>query len=262
VTAGLAGAPVTGVRRWHMVIAGLATVALLAVCGLFSWQVLQDEFAGNAQAGQPDESGAPTRDIGTREADPEPLTEDEVFPTEEITISAGEDPYQLLDAAESEDCTVAGADGLADLLGDLDCTQVVRGTLHSPDEDFLVTTGVLNLASEDAARQAYDDINELINDQTGRFVGMLAGSGTEPIMISETKSGWDYRGHFLIYAVIAKVDGTGFTTTDDRYAELIIWDMVEVHLRSGVLEARATAEAPAGDRATAGTEEEAPEGDG
>lgn len=241
--------PATWVRRWHMVIASVATLALLAVCGLFSWQVLQDEFAGNAQAGQPEASGPPTRDIGTREADPEPLTEDEVFPADEITITTGEDPYEVLGTGESEDCTVAAADGLADLLDEMDCSQVVRATLRSPNEDYLITAGLFNLATRDGAQQAYEEIDALIEEQTGRFVGMLAGSGTEPIMISETKSGWDYRGHFLIYAVIAKADGSAFTDNDEQYAQLIIWDMVEVHLRSGALEARATTEAPAGEEA-------------
>jgi hypothetical protein len=70
---------------------------------------------------------------------------------------------------------------------------------------------------------------------------MIAGEDTEPIMISQTHLGWDYRGHFLIYAVIARADGGAFSIADDRHADRIIWDMVEVHLRSGILELRATA---------------------
>lgn len=225
-----------------MVIAGVTTLAMVAVCAVFSWQVVMDELSGNAQAGAPETTGPPPRDITTREADPEPLTEEEVFPAEEIVINADEPPYALLGTGESEDCTVAAADELAGLIADLDCSQVIRGTLRSPDEDFLVTTGVLNLASEDAAARVYEEIDPLIEDQTGRFVGMLAGPDTEPIMISETRLGWDFRGHYLLYAVVARADGETFSADDDQYAELIIWDMVEVHLRTGVVAERATAD--------------------
>lgn len=223
-----------------MVIAGVATLALLAVCGLFSWRVIQDELAGNAEA-QAGPSGNPTRDISTREADPEPLTEEEVFPAEEVTIAESERPYRVLGTEVSEDCTVTAADELAALIEELDCSQVVRGTLQSPNEDYLITTGLLNLGTRDEAEHAYEEIKTLVADQTGRFVGMLAGDGTEPIMISETKLGWDFRGHYLIFAVIAKADGTTFTSEDEQYAKLIIWDMVELHMRTGVLETRVTA---------------------
>jgi len=186
------------------------------------------------------------RDISSREADPEPLTVDEVFPDDRVVINADENPYRVLGTEATEDCSVAVADALADLLADLDCAQVVRATLRSPNDQFLVTTGIFNLATRDEALRAYEEIPPIVDEQTGRFVGLLAGEGTEPIMISETRLGWDYRGHYLLYAVVAKADGTNFTADDDRYAQLIIWDMVEVHLRTGVLEARATAPSASG----------------
>lgn len=236
-------------RRWYMVIAGVATVAVLATCGLFSYLLMQDELAGRSGA-QADDS-SPTepapRDISSREVDPEPLTVDEVFPTSEIIINPEEPPYEVLGTQDIADCSAAAADGLADLLGELDCSQVVRGTLRSPTGDYLITTGVLNLATADEADRVYDEIGELIDQGTGRFLGMVAGEGTEPIVLSQTHSGWDYRGHYLIYAVIARSDGTEFSEADNRGVDLIIWDMVEVHLRSGVLEDRATESWPGGD---------------
>ncbi|HEY8451964.1 MAG: hypothetical protein FWJ70_16350 [Micromonosporaceae bacterium] len=229
-----------------MVIAGVVAVAVLVVCGLFSWGVFQDELAGKADGARNEPSGAPMRDISSREGDPEPLTVDEVFPSEQIVINADENPYEVLGTEATEDCSVAVADALSDLLAELDCTQVVRATLRSPNGEYLVTTGIFNLATRDQAVRAYEEIPPIVDEQTGRFVGLLAGEGTEPIMISETRLGWDYRGHYLMYAVVAKADGTDFGADDDRYAQLIIWDMVEVHLRTGVLEARANLPAPSG----------------
>jgi hypothetical protein len=236
-------------RRWYMVIASVATVAVLATCGLFTYLLMQDELAGRSGAQADDSAPAEPapRDISSREVDPEPLTEDEVFPTSEIIVNPEEPPYEVLGTQHLTDCAAAGADALADLLGELDCTQVVRATLRSPTGDYLITTGVLNLATEEEADRAYDEIGELIDAGTGRFLGMVAGEGTEPIVLSQTHSGWDYRGHYLIYAVIARSDGTEFSEADNRGVDLIIWDMVEVHLRSGVLEDRATESWPDAD---------------
>ncbi len=229
------------VRLWHMVIMVVAAVSLFATCGLFSFNLLQDEIE-HVPAGAGDPSETPARDISTRESDPEPLTVDEVFPVDEIVINPEEPPYELLGTQHSDDCGVAAVDALAELLEELGCQEVVRGTLRSPDGRYLVTTGVFNLESEADAEEAYERINPIIQDGTGRFVGMIAGEGTEPLVLSQTRLGWDYRGHFLLYAVVARADGEDFTVLDDRRAELVIWDMVEVHLRSGVIELRATAD--------------------
>lgn len=219
----------------------VGVLAVLATCGAFSYQLVQDELAGrNAQAGIGEPSPTVPRDISSREVDPEPLTVEEVFPEEEIVVNPEEPPYQVLKTEASEDCTVAAADQLASLLDDLGCNQVVRATFRSPTEDYLITGGVLNLATRDGAEQAYEDIKPLIEDGTGRFLGLLAGDGTEPIVLSETVLFWDFRGHYLMYAVVARADGEEFSATDNRYADLVSWDIIEVHLRGGVLEARAT----------------------
>lgn len=243
---------------WQAVIAAVAAVALLATCGMFSWHLVQDELAGrNAQADIAEPSTPPLRDLSSRQVDPEPLTVDEVFPTDEIVINPDEEPYRVLGTQDSEDCTVAATDELADLLDGLGCTQVVRATLRSPTDAYLITAGIFNLESEQEAAAAYEAIHPLIEDQTGRFRGLVAGPDTEQIMISQTHLGWDYRGHFLLYAVIARSDGGEFSLADDRHADLIIWDMVEVHLRSGVLDLRAAPDASA----TAATDSDT-DGDG
>lgn len=219
----------------------MGLIAVFATCGVFSYFLVQDELAGrNAQADSGEPSPTVPRDISSREVDPEPLTVEEVFPDDEIVINPAEPPYQVLSTQESEDCSVAAADELESLLKKLGCSQVVRATLRTPTEGYLVTSGIINLASAEDAAQAYDDIKPLIEEGTGRFLGLLAGEGTEAIVLSETVLFWDYRGHYLMYAVVARADGETFTPADNRYADLISWDLIEVHLRGRVLEARAT----------------------
>lgn len=239
-------------RRWYLVLAGVGILAVLATCGAFSYQLVQDELTGrNAQA----DSGAPSatapRDISSRRVDPEPLTVAEVFPEDEIVINSTEPPYRVLGTEESDDCGVAAADELKALLEDLGCSQVVRATLRSPTKDYLITGGMVNLKTESGAERAYEEIKPLVQDGTGRFLGLLAGDGTEPIVLSETVLFWDFRGHYLMYAVVARADGEEFSAADNRYADLVSWDIIEVHLLGEVLEARAAPQGPAATRSPA-----------
>jgi hypothetical protein len=223
------------------VAAVVGVLAVFITCGAFSYRLVQDELNGrDAQANQPEPPATVPRDITSQEVDPEPLTADEVFPDEEIVVNPDEPAYAVLKTEESEDCGVAAADGMATLFEDLGCSQVVRATLRSPSEEYLITGGIVNLAAEEGADQAYDEIKPLIEDGTGRFLGLLAGDGTESIVTSETVAVWDFRGHYLMYTLIARADGEGFEAADNRYADLIAWDLIEVHLRGTVLEQRAT----------------------
>lgn len=238
-------------KRWYVALAAtLGALVLLGSCGTFAYQLVQEELAGReAQADVRETAAPPPKDISSQEADPEPLTVDELFADGEIVINPSEPPYQVLETQESEDCAVAAADDLGALISKLDCTQVVRATLRSPTEGYLITGGVFNLATEDAAEEAYNSIGPMIDDESGRFLGLLAGDGTEPIVLSETRVGWDFLGHYLIYVVIARADGEPFAEADDDHAKLILWDIVEVHLRTNVLEARTLPE-PAEDSST------------
>jgi hypothetical protein len=234
-------------RRWQLVAAVVGVLAVFITCGAFSYRLVQDELNGrDAQANN--EAELPPivpRDISSQEVDPEPLTVAEVFPEEEIAVNAEEPPYAVLDTDKSEDCGVAAVDEMATLFDDLGCSQVVRATLRSPSEDYLITGGIFNLATEADADQAYDAIKPLIEDGTGRFLGLLAGDGTESIVLSETVAIWDFRGHYLMYTLIARADGEEFSASDNRYADLIGWDLIELHLRGTVLEQRATQPNPA-----------------
>lgn len=218
----------------------MSGLVLLAVCALGTYFLVMDERQGRGAAQR---AGlAPTaipRDISSRAVDPEPLTVDEVFPDQNIVINADEPPYQVLKRQAARDCRVAAAGGLVTLIGELGCSQVVRGTLRSPTRAYLVTAGILNLGDADRADRAHERIKPIVAGRKGRFQGMLAGRGTDPVVLSSAQVGWHVRGHFLVYCVIAKADGTAIQD-NDPVAQQILYDLIEVHLRGGVLQRRAT----------------------
>lgn len=225
---------------WQWIIAALAVLVLLAVCGLGAYFIVADERRG--RAGALATTSAPTalpRDISSRAVDPEPLTVDEVFPDQEIVINTNEAPYQVLKTQAVRDCTAAASDDLAKLLAGVDCSQVVRGTMRSPTRAYLVTAGIFNLVDADTADQVHERIKPIVTSRKGRFHGMPAGKGTDPVALSSAQVGWHVRGHFLVYCVIAKADGTAIRD-NDPFAQQILFDMIELHLRNGVLERRAT----------------------
>jgi hypothetical protein len=227
-------------RRWQLALAALGALVLVAVCGLGSFLIMEDERQGaDAQAAEP----APTavaRDISTRAADPTPLTAKEVFPATKITIPGTPEAYQVLKTQATKDCRVAADAELRKLISSLKCSQVVRATLRSPTKEYLITGGVLNLETADGAQQAKDKMQSMVDQNAGRFLGFMAGKETEPLALSATHVGWDTRGHYLVYCLIARADGKDFAD-NDPYARQILYDIVELHLRNAILEQRATA---------------------
>lgn len=223
-------------------MAGLGVLTMLAVCGFGSYLIVKDEQRGSrSAAAQPPPTARP-KDISSRAADPAPLSPAEVFPTEQIVISPGEPPYQVLKTQASGNCTVATSGGVTGLVRSLGCSQVVRGTLRSPTGGYLVTAGVFNLVDQAAADRAHASLKPLVDGGKGRFSGLAAGKGTEPIALSSAQVGWHVRGHFLVYCVIARADGKPIRA-GDPYARQILFDLVELHLRSGILERRAVVSA-------------------
>jgi len=226
-------------RVWQVALASLGALVVLTVCSLSGYFIMVDEQAGTgaqANGATPALSAIP-RDISSREADSAPLTEKEVFPDKQISIAAGQPAYTVL-RTQTGDCKAAATDELSKKLAAAGCSQVVRGTMKSPNGQYLVTGGIFNLASESAAEELHNLVKPLVDDKKGRFTGLSAGAGTDPIVLSSTHLGWDVRGHFLIYCVIARADGKEFAQ-GDPYAKQIIFDIVEIHLRNTVLERRA-----------------------
>ncbi|WFE25105.1 hypothetical protein O7623_16960 [Solwaraspora sp. WMMD791] len=225
---------------WQVVISGLSVLLMLGVCGLSSFFIVADERNGRVAAGVA-EPGDPTpapRDISSREVDPAPLTVEEVFPTGDIVIDPAEPPYQLLKTQVEARCRAAVAGDIGPMLDELGCNQVVRGTLRSPTGEYLITTGVFNLADATGAEWAHTRIKPLVDEEKGRFQGMIADEGTEAVALSSAQVGWHSLGHFLMYCVIARADGEP-VPTDDPYARQILFDMLQLHLQAGVLEKRA-----------------------
>lgn len=219
-------------------LASLAALVLLAVCGLGSWQILRDERAGtSAHAQEPTPTAIP-RDISTRAADPAPLTVAEVFPAKEIVIAENQPTYALLGTQAQKDCKAAIDGKLTALLGGAGCSQVVRGTLRSPTKDYYLTGGIFNLASTADAKRAYDQTKTLIDARHGRFKGYVPSAATKVLALASTHLGWDYRGHYLVYCVIARVDGKDFAE-GDPFAQQILYDVIEVHLLGKVVQNRA-----------------------
>ncbi|MFI5839870.1 hypothetical protein ACIA8K_09170 [Catenuloplanes sp. NPDC051500] len=233
-------------KPWQMLVGVLAALVLVSVCGLSSFFILADERNNgrDAQASNanPQATSQP-RDITSRGVDGEPLTTNEVFPADTIAITPQEPPYQVLKTEQLDDCGKAAAGDIPQLLIDLGCNQVVRGTMRSPDNGYLVTAGVFNLEDETGAKWAHEQIKAMVDGQKGRFSGLNAGAGTEAVELSSAQVGWNIRGHYLAYCVIARADGEKIIDGDPD-ARRILYDMVELHLRNNVLEKRATQPLP------------------
>ncbi|MEV0727970.1 hypothetical protein [Polymorphospora sp. NPDC050346] len=226
-------------------------VVLLGVCGLTSYFLVADERKGRDARAAGGPAVAQPRDITSQAVDPAPLTVEEVFPTADLVINPKEPPYQVLKTEVAPDCAGAAGGGIAELLGGAGCTQVVRATLRSPSGEYLLTAGIFNLVDEAAAGRVHEGIKPLVAEESGRFQGMVAGAGTEPVVHSSGQVGWHFRGHFLAYAVIAKATGDEIDP-GDQHARQILYDVIELHLRGTVLERRATvADGEAGPAAAA-----------
>ena len=93
------------------------------------------------------------RDISNRDADPNPLTADDAFPTADIVVDPNIPPYKRIgDAQAAEDCRVGANGDVGTLLKDNGCSQVVRATFLTPDGGHYVTAGIFNLPDTAAAQ--------------------------------------------------------------------------------------------------------------
>jgi hypothetical protein len=175
--------------------------------------------------------------ITSQKTDPEPLTTAEVFGASTIPSSAGGGGYSVV-KSESVACASVATDKIATLLNSLGCTQAVRATLTTSDHTYVITAGVVNLPDSSAAANARTSLKSLISAGTGRFISLDA-SGVPSVSQVTTHLGWDSRGHYLSYAVIALANGQPISATDDRTAS-IINDIVERYLGATVIGARET----------------------
>ncbi len=235
---------------WTPVLAIVATVALLAVCG-FGLHVM---FFGG-KPGPDGKTGATVHDISNQTIDPAPLTVAEVFPAASFNVGpatasgsaaakpsgsasasaapAGLQPYQVV-KSDAGDCKNAVVGDLITLLANAGCTQVVRATLLTADQQYVITTGLFNLRDATTAKQVNDGVRDVVGATKGRFTGFMAGGATDVIGRAKTQLAWDTRGHFLLYCVIARADGADPDAKNPAVTQMVS-DLVEAYLNETVL---------------------------
>lgn len=230
---------------WKSILGGVVVVALLVIVGVGAFSLVDRGSAGAAGPSAP-----PKRDISSQAVDPAPLTVAEVFPGPTVGATGTNAGYQVVKTELSADCKVVAVGDLVTTFASDGCTQVVRATLTSADKAFVITTGLLNLRDQAGAASAEDAVKASVGSGKGRFNGLAGGGTTDVITKVATQLGWDSRGHFLAYAVIARADGSTIATNDPT-ATRIINALVEDYLKGTVLQARV--DAPPASGASAGT---------
>lgn len=226
----------------------IGVIVVLAVCGVSSFLIVLDEQKGvQAQANNatPTPSIIPV-DISSRQIDPNPLTVAEVFPTDTIVIdpSKPNEAYKIIAKQEQADCRTSTKGDISAMIQGLGCSQVIRATMRSPSE-YLVTGGIFNLDTVDSAEKAWGSIGGMVASQKGGFLGWAPTSdkSTRPLALAATVVGWNMKGHYLAFCVIARSDGNEIPDRDP-FASQIMYDVVEIYLKGQILEARATDPAP------------------
>jgi hypothetical protein len=204
-------------------LASVGVVVLLAVCGLSTYFVFQDELTGskggNGSNANASDAPAPPRDISSRQVDPEPLTEAEVFPADAVSGANGA-TYQLAQEGSVDRLHQGGHRRPRQAAHDNGCNQVVRGTLKSADGAYLITAGVFNLTDEAArSRRTRTSTRRSPRRRAGSPV-CSPGAGTEVLVRAPMILGWHARGHYLAYCVIARADGQGFEQGDKAYTQI------------------------------------------
>ncbi|MGC5022126.1 hypothetical protein [Micromonospora sp. DT47] len=250
-------------RLWQVLVGGAAVLVLLALCGLGAAALLIDRGQESpaveepqlaAPAEQPSAAapsiGPARQDLDSRDTDQAPLTVKEVFPSSRLAIGTSQPAYEVLKTQSGGNCAVAATGEIADLLVRLGCNQVVRATLRSPDQDYLITAGLFNLTDVASAERARDRIRQLLDQRQGRFRGMPADGNTESIATAAARVGWQVRGHYIAYCLVTRAD-SGAVPAGDRNVREIIYDMIELHLNRGVLDRRAAGGSVVQPRATA-----------
>ncbi len=236
-------APHDSLRTVQLVMTGIAATIMLSVCGLSGFFVVADERRHGGTTVKAPARPADRRDISSRVADPAPLTVDEVFPRSDLAVA--DRTYRVQMTHSDTDCHITASGEIDALLGTLGCTQVIRATLRAPEEGYLLTAGVFNLADEAGATLAHQQVKAILDEGRGRFGGMTAGDGTTALATAPAQFGWHTRGHFLAYCVLVRADGQPIAPHDPT-ARQILYDAVELHLREGVLGRRAAAPGQAG----------------
>jgi hypothetical protein len=223
-------------KPWMVAIGAIAVAVVVAVCSFGSFMLVKDD---NAVIGAPTapETTVVKRDITSREKDPNPLTPADVFPSPEIIADPSIPPYlRIGEVQASPDCRVGANGEVGKLLVTLQCNQVIRASFGAPDGRYFVTGGIFNLPDAAAASQFSAEIEPLIKAKQGTIMGYASDPNVNVVLVRKaTKLTWEVRGHFLVYTVIAKKDGSDLDV-DDPGAKVINYDILQMYLRDKVLD--------------------------
>jgi hypothetical protein len=222
-------------KPWVIALSVIATVVVIATCGLGSYMLVRDDATVVGASPTPTPTVA-KRDINDRTTDPAAMTVADVFPGKELPAADPTGaPYKLMGKPQiSKDCRIAATNDVGKLLRSLGCSQVIRATFASPDGGYYVTTGVFNLKDNASVMQAHGAIPRLVDEGKGRLSGYVANEASRVMGRAPTQLAWDAQGHFLIYTVIARADAKEFTDGDPN-VRVIVYDIVEKYLRDKVL---------------------------
>lgn len=231
-------------RPWMVAIGTIAVVVVLTVCGFGSWMLVKDD---SQIVGAPPTplSTVVKRDITNRTADPNPMTAADTFPNVDIVVDPAVPPYKRMGEAQvAEDCRAAATGEVGKLLASTGCNQVIRATFSTPDGAYFVTGGIFNLPDGATATQLATDVRVLIAANQGRFSAYISDPNANVILgRAPTNLAWEVRGHFIVYTVIAKVDGS-VVEADDPNVKVIIYDILQKYLRDHVIDMWAIEKTP------------------
>jgi hypothetical protein len=222
-------------KPWVIALSVIATVVVIATCGLGSYMLVKDDATVVGASPTPSATVS-VRDITDRKTDPGAMTVDDVFPEAEVAAAdPAVPPYKRMGKAQiSKDCRLGATNDVGKLLRSLGCSQVIRATFKSPDGAYYLTAGVFNLRDTAAVNEAHAGIPGLVDGGKGRLSGYVANVESRIMGRAPTQLAWDGQGHFLIYTVMARADGKEFTDGDPN-VRVIVYDILEKYLRDQVI---------------------------
>ncbi len=212
----------------------MAVTVLAGVVGIAGYIVVTHHgAAANTRSTASSPAQPAPHDISNRQADPAPLSVAEVFPGATLNPSG----YHVMKTVAITNCKAVAVGQPIQVLSDAGCNQGVLATVTSADQTYVATAGLLNLTTEAGAEQASTALHGAVGPQKGRLTGYDAGGASVILLKAPTQLGWDVRGHFLGYCVVARADGKPLDGTDAG-ARKVIDDLVEKYLIGTVLQGR------------------------
>ncbi len=186
---------------WRRVTLGTAAILLVISSVATTLYVIDDSDTDSAVSIAPGPAGV-TTDIDSRATDPEPLTTDEVFPTNALQL--GMVRYEVQASEEVTQCPETVSGNAAAALRRLDCTQLIRAAISDPDRTFLITTGILNLASTEGVNTLAD----VLRGEGGGNFDMIVPTDMTVNAARARPLHFSRNGHYLTFATGVPIEST------------------------------------------------------